>query len=176
MMYPISLLLVLLFTRINAIYHVQLLCRKYVVIRRKKLARLLIGQSDPVTPKVKNAKANRNKLTYAGIAFYGMFAVLLVLCVVFALVPDMPANSHPFQAYARLMPGSTLNVMLPSVLTWALLFGEFAFHVLNTSKYAVKKAKAKKFIWAVYAAMFALGVVMTAVCLYLASYAMMHRV
>ena len=71
---------------------------------------------------------------------------------------------------------STLNVMLPSVLTWALLFGEFAFHVLNTSKYAVKKAKAKKFIWAVYAAMFALGVVMTAVCLYLASYAMMHRV
>ena len=65
MMYPISLLLVLLFTRINAIYHVQLLCRKYVVIRRKKLARLLIGQSDPVTPKVKNVKANRNKLTYA---------------------------------------------------------------------------------------------------------------
>ena len=174
MMYPVSLLFALFFVRINATYHPHLIFKKYIIVRNQKLARALIGQSDPIMPKTKNAKANRNKLTYAGIAFYGMFAVLAVLCVVFALLPDMPANSHPFPAYARLMPGSTLNVMLPSVLTWALLFGEFAFHVLNTSKYAVKKAKAKKFIWAVYAAMFALGVVMTAVCLYLAAYAIMH--
>jgi hypothetical protein len=174
MMYPVSLLFALFFVRINATYHPHLIFKKYIIVRNQKLARALIGQSDPVTPKTKNAKANRNKLSYAGIVFYGLFAVLLLMCVVFALLPDIPASNHPFAEKSFFVSGSTLNVILPGILTWVLLFAEFSFHVLNTSKYAVEKTRAKKFLCGLYVVIFALGVVMTVLCLYLAAYAIMH--
>jgi hypothetical protein len=176
MIYPFSLLFAVFFARINAVYHPHLLFRKYVIVRNQKLARILIGQSDPVTPKVKNQKANRNKLTYAGIVFYGLCVALLVICVVFWILPEIPVKNLPLVAASLSISGSTLNVILPGILTWILLFTEFSFHILNTSKYAVEKTSAKKLLWGIYGVMFVLGVAMIALCLYLLAYAMIHCV
>jgi len=175
-MYPISLLLALLFARTNASYHPHLVFKKYAIIRDQKLARILIDQSDPVTPKVKNAKANRNKLTYAGMVFYGLFAVLLIICVTFWMLPDIPAINPPFAVRTFLSSGATLNTILPGLLTWVLLFGEFSFNIFNTRKYAIEKTTAKKLLKAIYAIMFVLGITMTVLCIYLAIYAVMNRV
>jgi hypothetical protein len=132
------LLLLLLGTRANSTYHPHLLFKRYVIIKNEIVSKLLIDQSDPVNSRAKNAKANRNKLTYCGIIFYGLFLVLCCFSFIMTLLPEVPCESSAY--------GNTLNEKLPVTFAFALLFAEVAFHLINTRKYAVEKSPAKKFI------------------------------
>ena len=68
---------------------------------------------------------------------------LLLICfwVIMALLPDFPCESFVFEPFE----GDTLNEKLPIVLGFALVFAECAFRFINTSKYAVEGAAAKRF-------------------------------
>ena len=148
MMYSflLILLLLLLVTRANSTYHPHLLFKRYVIIKNEIVAKLLIGQSDPVNSSAKNAKANRNKLTYYGIIFWVLFLVLCCFSFIMTLLPEVTCESFTFDSRYIFLSGNTLNEKLPVDFAFALLFAEVAFHLINTRKYAVEKSDAKKFI------------------------------
>ena len=95
-MFPWLLFLVLLMARSNSTYHPHLLFKRYVIIKNKTVSKLLIGQSDPIRGYARNAKANRNKLTYSGIVFYLLSLLLSCFWVIMALLPDFPCESFVF--------------------------------------------------------------------------------
>jgi hypothetical protein len=140
------LLLLLLGTRANSTYHPHLLFKRHVIIKNKIVSKLLIDQSDPVNSRAKNAKANRNKLTYCGIIFYGLFLVLCCFSFIMTLLPEFPCESFVYESRLIFLYGNTLNEKLPISFAFTLLFAEVAFHLINTRKYAVEKSPAKKFI------------------------------
>lgn len=144
-MFPLFLIIVFIMARTNSTYHPHLLFKRYVIIKNKTVCKLLIGQSDPVNSRTKNAKTNKNKLTYCGIIFYGLFLLLCGFSVVMTLLPDFPCESFVFDSRYMFLAGDTLNQKLPIVFALTLLFTETAFHFINTSKYAIEKAPAKKF-------------------------------
>jgi len=149
-MFPMFLFIVFIMARTNSTYHPHLLFKRYVIIKNKTVSKLLIGQSDPVNSHAKNAKANRNKLTYWGIIFYSLFLLLVCFSVIMALLPDLPCDSFIFDSRALFLTGNTLNEKLPVIFAFTLLFAETAFHFVNTSKYAIEKTSAKKFTSVMY--------------------------
>ena len=144
-MFPMFLFIVFLMARTNSTYHPHLLFKRYVIIKNKTVSKLLIGQSDPVDSHTKNAKANRNKLTYCGIIFYSLFLLLVCFSVIMALLPDLPCDSFIFDSRTLFLTGNTLNEKLPVIFAFTLFFAETAYHFVNTSKYAVEKTTAKRF-------------------------------
>lgn len=156
-MFPLFLIIVFIMARVNSTYHPHLLFKRYVIIKNKTVSALLIGQSDPANGNTKNAKPNRNKLTYSGIIFYGLFLLLCIFSVAMAILPDFPCESFVFDSRYIILAGNTLNQKLPFVFSLTLLFAEVAFHFLNTSKYAVEKTTAKKFIRVLYYLLFILA-------------------
>lgn len=149
-MFPLFLIIVFIMARNNSTYHPHLLFKRYVIIKNKTVSKLLIGQSDPVNSRTKNAKTNRNKLTYCGIIFYGLFLLLCGFSVVMTLLPDFPCESFVFDSRYMFLAGDTLNQKLPLAFAFTLLFVETAVHFINTSKYAIEKTTAKKFIRFIY--------------------------
>lgn len=149
-MFPLFLLIVFIMARANSTYHPHLLFKRYVIIKNKTVSKLLIGQADPVNSRAKNAKANRNKLTYCGILFYGLFLLLCIFSVVMTFLPDLPCESFVFDSRSMFLAGDTLNQKLPFIFAFTLLFAEAAIHFINTSKYAIEKTTAKKFISVLY--------------------------
>ncbi len=143
-MFPLFLLIVFLIARANSTYHPHLLFKRYIIIKNETILKLLIGQSDPVNSRAKNAKANRNKLTYSGIFFYGLFLVLCCFSIIMTLLPDFPCESFVYESRYMFLAGNTLNQKLPFLFALTLLFAEAAFHFINTSKYATEKTTAKK--------------------------------
>jgi len=161
-MFPLFLLMVFIMARANSTFHPHLLFKRYVIIKNKTVSRLLIGQSDPVNGRTKNAKANRNKLTYSGIIFHSLFLLLVCFSVIMALLPDFPCEGFVYESKSLLLTGNTLNEKLPVILAFVLLFAETAFHFVNTSKYAVEKTTAKRFtrfLYYFFAIMFSAGMI-----------------
>lgn len=157
-MFPWLLFLVLIMTRSNSTYHPHLLFKRYVIIKNKAVSKLLIGQSNPIRSYARNAKANRNKLTYAGIVFYLLALLLICFWVIMALLPDFPCESFVFEPFE----GDTLNEKLSITLGFALFFAEYAFLFINTSKYAVEGAAAKRItgiLFCFFSVMFSAGMV-----------------
>ena len=149
-LFPLFLIIVFIMARTNSTYHPHLLFKRYVIIKNKIVSKLLIGQSDPVNSRTKNAKTNRNKLTYCGIIFYGLFLLLCGFSVVMTLLPDFPCESFAFDSRYMFFAGDTLNQKLPLVFAFTLLFAETAVHFINTSKYAIEKTSAKMFTSVMY--------------------------
>ena len=149
-MFPLFLIIVFLMARSNSTYHPHLLFKRYVIIKNKTVSKLLIGQSDPVNSRTKNAKTNRSKLTYCGIIFYGLFLLLCGFSVVMILLPAFQCESFAFDSRYMFLAGDTLNQKLPLVFAFTLLFAETAVHFINTSKYAIEKTSAKKFTSVMY--------------------------
>ncbi len=149
-MFPLFLIAVFLLARANSTYHPHLLVKQYVIIKNKTISMLLIGQSDPVKTRVKNAKANRNKITYSGIIFYVLFLLMSCFSVIMDYLPDIPCESFVFDSKNIYLVANTLNQKLPVVFALTLLFVESAFYFINTSKYAVEKTTAKKFTSVIY--------------------------
>ena len=161
-MFPLFLFIVFIMARSNSTYHPHLLFKRYVIIKNKTISKLLIGQSDPVNGRTKNAKANQNKLTYCGIIFYSLFLLLVCFSIIMAFLPDLPCNSFIFDSKTLFLAGNTLNEKLPVIFAFTLLFAEAAFHFVNTSKYAVKKTTAKRFtrfLYYFFAIMFSAGMI-----------------
>lgn len=160
-MFPLLLLLLPIMARTNATYHPHLIFKKHITVKNNVLAKILIDQADPVG-RSKNAKANRNKLTYAGIVFYILHLILLCFSVVMMLVPDIPCQHFIYDSKAIFLNGNTLNAKLTFLFTFALLFAECAFQFINTSKYAVEKAHAKRFtlfLYVLFSVLFSAGFV-----------------
>lgn len=97
-MFALFLLVVYLGARMNTAYHPHLRFKKYVVIKNRTAARLLIDQSDLVNSRIKNAAANRNKLLCAGIVFYVLFLLLIVFSAVLFLMPEIPAERFTYDS------------------------------------------------------------------------------
>lgn len=150
MLFPFSLLFVLLGAHINSCYHPHLIFKRYIVIKNPIWAKVLINQYDPVKNRSKNAKGNRNKLSYAGLVGYGLFLFLVIFSAIMYLVPPIPARGLAIITNTFLTYGNTLNALLPSALTGAVFLGEAAFGFLNTIRYAVECASAKKTVFWLY--------------------------
>ena len=167
-MFPVLLFFIFGLTRTNSAYHPHLLFRRYVIVKNKTIAKLFISQTDPAGSTAKNAQANRNKLSFAGIVFYGLFLLLIIISTVLFLLPDIPAENFVFDSRYLFLAGNTLNEKLPVTLAFALLFAECAFHFLNTLKYSVEKTTAKKTVCVLYYLIAALGIIGTLGSLWLA--------
>ena len=155
-MFPLFLLIVFFMARANSTYHPHLLFKGYIRIKNKTVSKFLIGQSDPVNSRTKNAKTNRNKLTFSGIVFYGLFLVLCCFSIIMTILPDFPCESFVYESRYMFLAGNTLNQKLPFVFALTLLFSEAAFHFINTSKYAIEKTTAPKFTCIMYYTFFTL--------------------
>lgn len=155
-MFPLLLVFVLVMARANSTYHPHLLFKRYIIIKNETIRKLLIGQHDLVNSRAKNTKSNRNKLTYSGIVFYVLFLVIFCFSLIMTFLPDFPCESFVVKTKHFTFTGNTLNEKLPFIFAVTLLFAETAFHFINTSKYAIEKTNAKKFIGVMYYFFFAM--------------------
>lgn len=140
-----ALLGVLLGAYLNSCYHPQLLFKKFIVIKNTVLMKVLINPNDPVDNRCKNAKANRNKLTYAGLVGYGVFLLFI-----------------PFTVVMHTLSADELT----SIFAGAIFMGEMAFGFLNSSRYAVKRATAKKTVAAIYTVVTIVSAAASVCCMY----------
>ena len=148
--YPLMLIPLFFLARALSVYHPHLLWKKYMVIRKTAVAKIFISQSDPVNPNAKNTTENRNKMTYLGLVFY----ILLLLWAGFTVFMQCiaPISCEPFIWDSRILyvMANTLNMVLPFLVSVALLFAEAGLLFQNTAKYAMAKTKAKVFVGVLY--------------------------
>ncbi len=147
---PFLWLLVLAGARINTAYHPSLIFKRYIKLKSQAAARVFISKYDPLRKTAKNAKANQNKLLYLGLIFYCVFAALIIFSAVMLLLPDLPSERFTIDTRYIFITGDTLNAALSAYLALAVSFAEAAFYFINTLKYAVQMARAKRFTKVLY--------------------------
>ncbi len=118
-------LLAVLFSRFNTMYHPELIFKRYITVKNKKLANLLIENINPDLSKNKNDKAYTDRLLVPGVVFLSLTAIFSIgLLVCFVL-------KNEYQQFF-------LDIVL-SVAFFALGFNSF-----NISRYKIKIAKKRR--------------------------------
>ena len=132
----------IILSRLNSAYHHEMLFKRHITIKNKKLQKLFIWQSDPFGGSNDNKKAYRSKMTIHGICFYIVWALLFVFCIGFLIWgPETPIEPFEFDDG---FVCSTLNkgVVLMSAVTFDCF--TFAFYALNIVR--CRDVKSHKFV------------------------------
>ena len=112
-------------SRLNTMYHPELIVKKYITVKNKSLAKLLIANTNPDFPKNKDSKSYTDRLLVPGIVFLSLsviFSICLFVC--FGL-------KNEYQQFF-------LDILF-SVTFFALGFNSF-----NISRYKIQTAKNPK--------------------------------
>ncbi len=75
----------IVFSRLNTMYHPELMVKRYITVKNRKLSKLLIANTNPDLPKNKNEKAYTDRLLVPGVVFLSLtaiFSVGLFVCFV----------------------------------------------------------------------------------------------
>ena len=118
-------LLAILFSRFNTMYHSGLIFKRYITIKNKKLANLLIGNINPDLPKNKNEKVYTDRLLVQGVIFSCLTAIFSIGLFVCLLL------KNEYQEFF-------FDIVF-SIAVFASGFNSF-----NISRYKIQTAKNKK--------------------------------
>ena len=70
-------------SRLNTMYHPELIVKKYITVKNKSLAKLLIANTNPDFPKNKDSKSYTDRLLVPGIVSLSLsviFSICLFVC------------------------------------------------------------------------------------------------
>ncbi len=128
------LLVGIVIARFNTAYHGNLIFKRYIEIKNKKLARLLIWGGDPSTSGQDNAPENTNKILWLGVVFYLLLLAVTVCSMILIIFvprieiePQMIFESVSFSV-------KTLNEKISVLLLLELDFAEVVFLCLNITR------------------------------------------
>lgn len=156
--YPFFSLITLFGACLNTAYHPHLTFKKYIKIKNRTLAKLLIDKSDPLyigTSRFgrENKKSNQDKLLMAGLIFYIISLIIVIFSIILTyIIPEIPIPSTEFEtdidAYSLIT--NTLNKKLTVMISLAFLSIEMIFREINGLKYRLEKSFCKKGLIIVY--------------------------
>lgn len=116
---PVVYLLIIVLARLTAAYDPKQLVRGYLVIPNPTAAKMLISQQDPLLGGIKNAKKNRNKMSFLGLGFYIFCALIFLLHAVLFLLEPMGPADYTVDTRLLYLHADTLNEAI--ILTSAML-------------------------------------------------------
>lgn len=122
----------LLLARINSAYHPNLLIKKYVFVKSKKLQKLFIFQSNPLEIKIDNKKDYQDKIVVVGFVSYILWFALVVFSVCFLVLGPRTAIV-PFEFDDGFFI-SALNQAVVFMSSLVFLGFEMSFYFLNIVK------------------------------------------
>lgn len=128
-MFPLLLLFAFFMARLSTNYDSRISKGRYVVIRNRVLAKLLIEKENFMYKKY-TLKKDQNKMSVTGLVFYVCNALILVLTAVLAIVPPIPCELFEIDATKFYLHADTLNEKIPAILTMILLCAEMLYYAV----------------------------------------------
>ena len=125
----------LFYARLNTVYHPDFLCKKYIVIKNDKLAKILVSRTVLFSQKDIRQNEYRERMCLCGLFLY----IIAIISGIFWAICVL--SNDNFQENA-------LSIIAVCVVTSG------AFDTINKSPYSIKKSKHKKlrcFIYILFA-------------------------
>ena len=146
-MLPILFFFIFILTKIIAPYDSRFSEGKYVAVKNKKAAKLLIDKKSFYSRDVTLQK-DRNKMTVAGLIFYLCLAFVIILTAVLLIIPQIPCTPFEIDAAKLYLRADTLNGKIAIVSATVLLCSEFVYTALLVfkSRKTVEEKKTRVFL------------------------------
>ena len=149
-MYMIVFLYIAIFLLIRAIaaYDPHQLVPGHRKISNPSVARFLLSQNDLMHTQTKAPKTNRTNITYLGMGFYLLFALVLTLNAVLFFSGSLGDDYQVWNTRYLYLATTTINDSLIFYSTLMLLGWVFGAHLLNLAFLAMRRPNinARKFL------------------------------
>ena len=134
-MFPIQVLIVLLFARMLSCYDSRISKGKYVTINNKTLAKILIDNEHFFYRGKRTLKKDRNKLSVVGFIFYLCVVFIVVLTFVFFLLPQIPCEPFELDSTKMYLYADSLNEKIPIIFSIILMCAEIIYTAILLFRY-----------------------------------------
>lgn len=129
----ITIIFTLLFARISTSYDSRVDKGRFIKIKNEKLAKLLIEQTS-FRERKKLLKKDRNKMSFAGLAFYLSNVFVVLVTLIFKIIPEIPCKPLEIAATDMYLYADTWNTKVPLICSGILLCSEMAYFILKIFK------------------------------------------
>ena len=126
-MLPIALIFSIVFARICTTYDSRSSRGKYITIKNKTLAKLLIEKEHFLDKGKCTLQKDRNKMSIIGLIFYLCNLFIIILTLILLLLPQIPCEPFEFDASKMYLYADTLNQKIPIILSIILLCSEMLY-------------------------------------------------
>ena len=158
-MLPIALIFSIVFARICTTYDSRSSRGKYITIKNKTLAKLLIEKEHFLDKGKCTLQKDRNKMSIIGLIFYLCNLFIIILTLILLLLPQIPCVPFEIDATKMYLFADTINSKIPICSTMILLCSEFFYFAIMMFRY-IKNVEQK---WIKYL-MFIVSMIITLVC------------
>lgn len=134
-MLPIALIFTIILARICTTYDSRNSRGKYIAIKNKTLAKLLIEKEDFLGKGKYTLKKDRNKMSMIGLIFYLCNLFVIILALILLLLPQIPCAPFEIDAPKMYLFADTINSKIPIILTIILLCAEFLYFAIMLFRY-----------------------------------------
>lgn len=141
-MLPIVWLFTVILARICSTYDSRNSRGKYVILKNKFLAKILIDKEGFWAKGRYTLQKDRNKMSIVGLAFYLCNLFIIVLTIVLMLLPQIPCAPFEIDTTKIYVYTDTVNTKIPVILTMILLCAEIFWLSISLFCY-VKKVEQK---------------------------------
>jgi len=125
-MLTILFFFILIFARISTCYDSRISKGKYITIKNKTLAKLLIEKQNIFNGKY-TLKKDRNKMSIIGLIFYLSIIFIILLFLILYAIPQIPCETFELNTTKIYLYVDTLNKKIPVIATLILFFVEFLY-------------------------------------------------
>lgn len=129
-MLPIAFIFTIIFARICTTYDSRSSRGKYITIKNKTLAKLLIEKEHFLDKGEYTLQKDRNKMSIIGLTFYLCNLFIIILTLILLLLPQIPCAPFEIDATKMYLFANTINSKLSIVLTMILLCAEFLYFAI----------------------------------------------
>ncbi len=120
MMLLLPLFVTLVFARSASTYDSRIHKGKYVVIRNKTIARLLIEKCIEFGRGRQTLKKDRNKMSLFGLVIYFQILFVILLTVILLIVPKVPCEPFLVDSTRSFLYADTVNIKIPICLAFSV--------------------------------------------------------
>ena len=134
-MLPIALIFSIVFARICTTYDSRSSRGKYITIKNKTLAKLLIEKEHFLDKGKCTLQKDRNKMSIIGLIFYLCNLFIIILTLILLLLPKIPCEPFEIDATKMYLFADTINTKIPICFTMMLLCSEFFYFAIMMFRY-----------------------------------------
>ena len=111
-MLPIALIFTIIFARIGTTYDSRNSRGKYITIKNKALAKLLIEKEHFLDKGKCTLQKDRNKMSIIGLIFYLCNLFIIILTLILLLLPQIPCEPFEIDATKIYLFADTINTKI----------------------------------------------------------------
>ena len=120
LMLLLPLFVTLVFAKTVSTYDSRIHKGKYVVIRNKTIARLLISKCTPPVRGKQTLKKDRNKMSLFGLVIYLGTLFVILITVILLIIPKVPCEPFLVDSTRLFLYADTINAKIPICLSLSL--------------------------------------------------------